>query len=147
MTNISHDPGKILEKAHKACTSARLVLNAGDLDGATNRAYYAMFNAARAAVLVTDAATKKDFHKTHSGLISEFNRVIIRTGILPDSIGKMLGRAQNARLMADYMDESVSARDAESVVENAAFFIDEICTACFSENHTEDNDQKSRPKI
>jgi uncharacterized protein (UPF0332 family) len=35
-------------KAHQAASSARLLLNAGDTSGACNRAYYAMFDAARA---------------------------------------------------------------------------------------------------
>ncbi|OHC67239.1 MAG: hypothetical protein A2045_15515 [Rhodocyclales bacterium GWA2_65_20] len=41
-----------LDKAARAAVSARLLLNAGDVDGACNRAYYAMFDAARAALLV-----------------------------------------------------------------------------------------------
>lgn len=32
----------LLEKAQRAQSSALLLLNAGDLDGACNRAYYAM---------------------------------------------------------------------------------------------------------
>lgn len=33
-------------KASQAIDSARLLFEAGDIDGATNRAYYAMFDAA-----------------------------------------------------------------------------------------------------
>ena len=44
-------PQVLMTKADRACTSARALLDLGDVDGACNRAYYAMFDAARAACL------------------------------------------------------------------------------------------------
>jgi hypothetical protein len=44
---------ELFTKAQTAATSARILLNAGDVDGACNRAYYAMFDAARAALLAS----------------------------------------------------------------------------------------------
>jgi uncharacterized protein (UPF0332 family) len=41
---------ELFTKAQTAAASARILLNAGDVDGACNRAYYAMFDAARAAL-------------------------------------------------------------------------------------------------
>jgi len=41
---------EIMDKAGQALASARILLTAGDSDGATNRAYYAMFDAAIAAL-------------------------------------------------------------------------------------------------
>jgi uncharacterized protein (UPF0332 family) len=41
---------ELLDKADKAVASARLLLAADDTDGATNRAYYGMFDAAAAAL-------------------------------------------------------------------------------------------------
>lgn len=35
-----------MAKADTACSSARALLDLGDVDGAANRAYYAMFDAA-----------------------------------------------------------------------------------------------------
>ncbi|WP_204848259.1 HEPN domain-containing protein [Rhodopila globiformis] len=40
-----------MAKAARAAESARALLDRGDADGACNRAYYAMFDAARAALL------------------------------------------------------------------------------------------------
>jgi len=40
-------PGDLMAKADTACSSARTLLDLGDVDGAANRAYYAMFDAAR----------------------------------------------------------------------------------------------------
>lgn len=45
------NPDVLTGKAERAITSARLLLDAGDIDGAINRAYYAMFDAAKAALL------------------------------------------------------------------------------------------------
>lgn len=42
-----------MAKAETACSSARVLLELGDVDGASNRAYYAMFDAARAALLAS----------------------------------------------------------------------------------------------
>lgn len=40
----------LLGRARRAAQSARILLSAGDLNGAVNRAYYAMFYAAHAAL-------------------------------------------------------------------------------------------------
>lgn len=45
----SNDSAALMQKADRALASARLLLDAGDTDGACNRAYYAMFDAARHA--------------------------------------------------------------------------------------------------
>lgn len=49
-----------------AATSTRLLPNAGDTSGACNRAYYAMFDAAHAALLISGIS--HEIGKTHSGL-------------------------------------------------------------------------------
>ena len=41
----------MMAEAETACSSARLILEHGDAASAVNRAYYAMFHAARAALL------------------------------------------------------------------------------------------------
>ncbi len=44
------DDTRVREKARQALTSANLLHDSGDADGAANRAYYAMFDAAIAAL-------------------------------------------------------------------------------------------------
>ncbi|MDZ7585784.1 MAG: HEPN domain-containing protein [Thiobacillus sp.] len=44
-----------MTKAVRACASARILLDLNDVDGACNRAYYAMFDSARAALLASKA--------------------------------------------------------------------------------------------
>lgn len=41
---------EFMDKAEKALASARILLKAGDSDGATNRSYCAMFDAAIASI-------------------------------------------------------------------------------------------------
>ena len=45
----------LMAKAVRAAESARILLDTGDKEGACDRAYYAMFNAARAALLASGA--------------------------------------------------------------------------------------------
>ena len=44
---------ELFVKAQTAASSAKILLDSKDLDGACNRAYYAMFDAARAALIAT----------------------------------------------------------------------------------------------
>ncbi len=69
-----------MAKADRACASARALLDLGDVDGACNRAYYAMFDAARAALLASGASVTADTGKTHSGLIKAFGDHLIKQG-------------------------------------------------------------------
>jgi uncharacterized protein (UPF0332 family) len=49
---MSDEKTMLMSKAGRACESARILLACADIDGACNRAYYAMFDAARAAVFI-----------------------------------------------------------------------------------------------
>jgi uncharacterized protein (UPF0332 family) len=95
-------------KATRAVASARLLLSDGDVDGACNRAYYAMFDAARAALLVLVPGIDPALVKTHGGLISMFSLHFVKPGILPVELGRSLNRAHEVRLIADYVGEEVS---------------------------------------
>ena len=48
----------LMAKAETATASANALLALGDVDGACNRAYYAMFDAARAALLATNGSVR-----------------------------------------------------------------------------------------
>ena len=63
----------LMPKAQRALSSALTLLHDGDNDGACNRAYYAMFDAARAALLASKAPVPPEIARTHSGLISAFS--------------------------------------------------------------------------
>jgi uncharacterized protein (UPF0332 family) len=110
-------------KAQRAAISARLLLTAGDTSGACNRAYYAMFDAARAALLASGAGVSSEMGKTHSGLIHAFSQHLVKTARVPKELGQSLARAHELRLIADYTGDQVQAIDAQAAVERAEQFI------------------------
>lgn len=112
-----------MAKAERACSSARALLNLGDVDGACNRAYYAMFDAARAALLASSSPVRADIGKTHSGLITAFSEHLIKNGSVPKEMGRLLKRAEEIRLVADYKGDSVEFEDAQEMVEQAEIFV------------------------
>ena len=75
-------PQELLLKANRALESARLLLKSGDVDGACNRAYYAMFDAARAALIATRAPVQAEVARTHSGLIAAFSMHLVKPGLI-----------------------------------------------------------------
>jgi len=126
MTAENNTSYLIFEKAIKAYKLACVAIELNDWDGASNRAYYAMFNAARAALIASGAPVRLDFARTHSGLISAFSNYLVRGNQITKEIAALLGMAQDTRLMADYKDESVSERDAKEIVSDANLFIETI---------------------
>lgn len=117
------NPNELMDKASRAAASARLLLDAGDVDGACNRAYYAMFDAARAALLWSDSQVPATVARTHSGLISAFSLHLVKPGRLPIELGKTLNRAAEIRMIADYTGDEVTTEKAQWVVDQAVLFI------------------------
>ena len=115
-----------MAKAQRALTSAQTLLNDQDTDGACNRAYYAMFDAARAALLATAAPVPPEIAKTHSGLISAFSLHLIKTGKLPTELGKALNKVEGLRLVSDYKGDSVNLEDSQWALAQASTFVSEI---------------------
>jgi uncharacterized protein (UPF0332 family) len=62
-----------MAKATQAVASGRVLLELGDVDGACNRAYYAMFDAAQVALLASGVPSPEGLDKTHRGLINTFS--------------------------------------------------------------------------
>ncbi|WP_206611749.1 HEPN domain-containing protein [Acidithiobacillus sulfuriphilus] len=123
----------LMSKAVRARASARALLDLDDVDGACNRAYYAMFDAARAALLASGAPVQPDIGKTHSGLIAAFGLHLVKNGPIPKELGRLLKRAEEIRLVADYKGDSVEFDDAREMVEQAEIFVDAMRTH-FTEN-------------
>lgn len=122
----------LLLKALRAAASAKLLLDTGDADGACNRAYYAMFDAARAALLASGAPVAPDIAKTHNGLISAFSLHLVKTGRVPLELGKALNRAEELRLIADYKGDSIGPEHAAWAVSQAHLFVQAMQTTFMS---------------
>jgi uncharacterized protein (UPF0332 family) len=116
-------PAELIAKARRSAISAKLLFDAGDLNGACNRAYYAMFDAARAALLASREPIKSEVIKTHSGLITAFSLYLIKPGRIPMQHGKSLRQVDQIRLLADYSDEEVERETALSAIEQADDFV------------------------
>lgn len=117
------NPAAFMAKAHRALSGARLLLAKGDGDGACNRAYYAMFDAARAALLVAANGSPDASTKTHYGLISAFGRLVVQTGKIEAERGRALNQVQHLRQVADYSGDPVTLEDAGWAVEEATTFL------------------------
>jgi uncharacterized protein (UPF0332 family) len=113
---------ELFDKAVRAVASAQLLLDNGDPDGACNRAYYAMFDAARAALLASGAPVTPEIAKTHSGLISAFSLHLVKTGRVAVDMGKALNKVEDLRLIADYKGDAIETSDAHWAVEQAQNF-------------------------
>lgn len=112
-----------VKKAQSALDAARLLLEKGYADDACNRAYYAMFDAARAALFAVGAPVETEEARTHRGLISAFGQYVVKPGRLPPDFGKSLNRAHEVRLLADYSGDPVDIEQAAEQVRGAATFI------------------------
>jgi uncharacterized protein (UPF0332 family) len=109
----------LMAKAVQAVLSARVLLDTGDADGACNRAYYAMFDAARAALLVSG----HDVGKTHKGVLNIFSERLVKNGPLPKEMGRLLKHAETIRYVADYDGDPVELSDAREMVQQAETFV------------------------
>lgn len=87
----------LIEKAMRAREAARRALDADDAETAVNRAYYACFHAARAAL-----AGEDEQPKTHSGVHNRFACLIVATGRVPMEVARTLPHAAQVRERADY---------------------------------------------
>lgn len=111
-----------LEKAEQSLRSAELLLGAGDLDGAVNRADYACYDAARGTLEAVAGLDTREV-KSHAGLIRLFNLRIVKEGLMPLATGRLIGREEQLRLFADYGDGVHERGEAELAVEQAKQFV------------------------
>ena len=116
-------PQTYIRKAESALAAARLLVKTESTDGACNRAYYAMFDAAHAALFALGIEGLTRPIRTHHGLIAKFGQEVVLTGHLSAEYGEYLNRADDLRRLADYSDDSVKLTDASWIVERAEAFV------------------------
>jgi uncharacterized protein (UPF0332 family) len=112
-----------MTKANRALASAKLLVNSGDVDGACNRAYYAMFDAARAALLSISAPVPAEIARTHSGLITAFSLHLVKPGLIAVEHGRALNKVEDLRLIADYKGDPVTIENAAWALEQSEKFL------------------------
>jgi len=109
-----------LHQARECLKDANLEENS--LKTRANRSYYCIFNAMR-AVLALD----KFDSKRHSGIIDNFRKNYIKTGIFPKDFSNFVVDAFDIRLESDYEDfYIVSKSKVNSQVEHAKTLLEAV---------------------
>jgi len=113
-----------LDKAQECVQTAQRCLQEGWYNSAVNRAYYAMFHTARAAL----AAVALDRPQwSHGGLHATFaTEMVRRRKQYPLSCVHALMEAMELRHIADYSDVQISRRQATRTVRAAADFLTRV---------------------
>ena len=96
-----------VRRAERALATAHVTLDAGDAEAAVNRAYYACFYLAQAALLGVGEEPK-----THKGTHSRFGLHFVASGPLSTADGRILTDAAATRERSDY--------DAFAITDTAA---------------------------
>lgn len=112
------------EKAEAAARSARILLAAGDTDGAVNRAYYAMLDAAKAALEKVDPELAKA--RTHSSIIRRFGEHVVKPGHIDNELGRAFNETEELRRAADYEAGATGSAEAQLTVERLQAFLDAV---------------------
>ena len=112
-----------MRKAERALDEARLLLRDEKTEGACSRAYYAMHDAAHAALLATGFETPDAIIKTHHTLIAEFGTKLVLGGQIDASIGRAFNKVEEMRLLADYSAEPPPLDKTQGAVEQAEVFV------------------------
>jgi len=102
-------PEIYLAKARRALASAHLLLENDDIEGACNRAYYAMFDA---ALLCYQPSLNPAEIRTHSSLITAFGKHLIKNRPIAPELGRALNQVEHIRLLADYTGEEIETDKA-----------------------------------
>ncbi len=119
---MKEEVSKYLNRAELHLKDARLLLAANSINGAINRAYYAMFAAIQAALFPHGKPTK-----SHSGAHSKFREIYIKTNLLPSELNKLLSTVFELREEADYDDEIFTETEmGEKALQSAEIFVNSI---------------------
>ena len=110
-----------MSRAVESLRAAELCLGENLVNSAASRAYYAMFQAAQAA-LEAEGLVRSEW--THKGIHSSFNRDLIhQRKLYPRVLRDYLTSALAVRQAADYGEAGVSARIARRQARRAAQFV------------------------
>ena len=110
-----------LEYAKEALKDAENLLKVKSYKASANRSYYAIFHSMR-AVLALDGIDLKH----HSGVISEFRRLYIKTKNFPTEMSDIITKLFKIRSDSDYKDFYILPKqDVRDQFANAGYFIKE----------------------
>ena len=117
-----NSPATWLELAENKLDNARRIFEIGLYDDAVSRAYYAMFYAAKAALLSEGVDLRR-----HSSAVAKFRELFVITGRVDAEYLRYLGRAQSARERSDYAPFAPLEEDgAKEILDTAKSFVGKI---------------------
>ena len=115
-----------LRKARESLVSAETDLEAERLNSATNRAYYAAFQSAVAA-LIEHGIRPRGASWDHKYVISQFSgKLVRRRKAVPASYQGVLDSLFTTRLFADYRSGSIGRKTARRSVAEARRLVGEL---------------------
>lgn len=117
-----NSPATWLELAESKLDNSRRIFAIGLYDDAVSRAYYAMFYAAKAALLSEGIDLRR-----HSSAVTKFRELFVATGRVDAEYLRYLGRAQSARERSDYAPFApLEEEGAKEVMDAAESFIRKV---------------------
>lgn len=117
-----NSPATWLEMAESKLENSRQIFDIGLYDDAVSRAYYAMFYAAKAALLSEGIDLRR-----HSAAVTKFRELFVITGRVDADYLRYLGRAQSARERSDYAPFApLDKNGAKEVLDAAEAFIRKV---------------------
>lgn len=94
---MSEEIKEFLQKGIISLEAAQGLIDDGYYDFAASRAYYELFYAVEALLLKKELSFSK-----HKGVLAAFSEHYVKTGIFPQTYHKILRRAFDIRMTADY---------------------------------------------
>lgn len=110
------------DHAMECLDAAESLLENGNYKSAATRSYYAIFHAMHAVLALNELDMRH-----HSGIISEFRKLYIKTGVFEARISQIISVLFDTRTESDYDDFFViSKAEAVEQIENAEYFLQVI---------------------
>lgn len=111
-----------LERAREDLTTARHNVEQGYFRAAVNRAYYAVFHMASAALFSQGIQRSK-----HSGIEAAFSQFLVKSGQIEVEFSRFYQQARRQREEADYADlVTIDEATAQQTVTSAERFVDRL---------------------
>lgn len=111
-----------IENANERLSYIPAILDIGDYKTAANRSYYAIFYAMRAVLALDGIDSKK-----HSGIIAEFRKQYIKTGIFESKMSDIISDLFEVRSNSDYDDfYTISKSKVAEQYEKAKYFVEKV---------------------
>ncbi|MDO8142702.1 MAG: HEPN domain-containing protein [Candidatus Brocadiales bacterium] len=124
---ISKEEGKLLaqdeyQRATEELKVAKLLHENSFYYKSVTSAYYAVYHAAKAALLLDGIAPQ-----SHEGIERMFSLYYVKPGKIGAHIGKIIGRLMKLRSEADYYPEvPFNSDDSSEAIEKAEIFVKDI---------------------